>query len=377
MKVIFYIAVIILLFGCRKNLNNYQNTNQTFADVFNTFFNSMNKNYVFWDVDTTNWDRMYKKYSPIFDSLNINNPQDVKKSVDYFREMTSGMVDGHYQIRFINASIKDSFLYPFLDRKILNKIHIPFAYNLIDTQYFDSGYVSGNYINTNNEVVNAVSATIKNKFVYFSCNKFYLSEAYKSTKNNLVRVAIENFIQKINNISPTIKGIIIDVRNNVGGNIADLNFFLGKLVKKTTLIGSCRTKSDLGRLDYIPWIDVNVVSDNSVKKNDLPIYILTDAYTASLSEIFAMSIHALPNGKVIGEKTWGATGPIIDETIFNDGPFIIPNFLSVYTSSVEFKYLDGKMYEGLGFPPDVEIPFNIDLLNKKIDPSIDYIISRF
>jgi C-terminal processing protease CtpA/Prc len=90
----------------------------------------------------------------------------------------------------------------------------------------------------------------------------------------------------------------------------------------------------------------------------MPIFALADCNTASLAEAVTMVIHALPNGKTIGETTWGATGPITSNFLYNDGQFNVSNFLSVFTSSVEFKFIDGKIYEGIGFPPDLPVPFD-------------------
>lgn len=87
----------------------------------------------------------------------------------------------------------------------------------------------------------------------------------------------------------------------------------------------------------------------------MPIIVLTDHFTVSLAEAAAMALRCLPNVSIIGEQTWGATGPITNYGVYNAGPFEIYGILSVYTSSATFKYIDGKMYEGIGFPPDLQV----------------------
>src|SRR5436305_15203845 len=86
----------IMITACRKEISNVETPESyiggSFSDVFKAFWNGMNNNYVFWDIDTTNWDNMYKIYKPVFDSLDINKASDVKKSVQYFRDMTDGLV---------------------------------------------------------------------------------------------------------------------------------------------------------------------------------------------------------------------------------------------------------------------------------------------
>jgi len=86
-------------------------------------------------------------------------------------------------------------------------------------------------------------------------------------------------------------------------------------------------------------------------------------------------LRALPQCRVVGETTFGATGPFAENVLYDDGPFQVPGFLSVTTSSVEFKYIDGKIYEGKGFPPDYPVPFNIQALHSGDDPQMDKALS--
>ncbi len=62
--------------SCRKDIQNVPVPENyiggSFSDVFESFWNGMNNNYVFWSIDTTNWDNMYKIYKPVFAGLDIN-----------------------------------------------------------------------------------------------------------------------------------------------------------------------------------------------------------------------------------------------------------------------------------------------------------------
>jgi carboxyl-terminal processing protease len=94
-----------------------------------------------------------------------------------------------------------------------------------------------------------------------------------------------------------------------------------------------------------------------------------------MSETVIMAIMSLPNGVFVGETTWGATGPITDEDVYDAGQFGIVNFLSVQTSSCKFKYLDGKIYEGKGISPDVYIPYNAMAIGSGKDTQLEKAIS--
>ena len=88
-----------------------------------------------------------------------------------------------------------------------------------------------------------------------------------------------------------------------------------------------------------------------------------------------MALRALPQCQIIGETTFGATGPFAENALYDDGPFDVPGFLSAQTSSAEFRYLDGKSYEGKGFPPDYPVPFNPTALSSSDDPQMDKALS--
>ena len=104
---------IIGFSGCRKNYSiEISNNPENFRDIFEIFWNKMNANYVYWDIDTTNWDNVHIKYKPLFAQLDIKNYADIKKSIQYFNEMTDGLIDNHYYINFLSRSIADSIVYP-------------------------------------------------------------------------------------------------------------------------------------------------------------------------------------------------------------------------------------------------------------------------
>jgi carboxyl-terminal processing protease len=374
------ICLMSLLFSsCKKDIPlpvTYA-TPTNFSEVFEDFWNGMNINYVYWNIDTTDWDNMYLRYKPVFAALNIDDSNDVKKSIEYFRQMTDGLVDSHYDISFTINPVTDSLVFPSLDRKLQTPgFHRPYSYTSIDTvNYLDHGFVEGTYVNSAHEKIYALSGTIGNEVLYFHCSQFALQEAYQSDTSNGVKTTLQYFFNQLHNLPSTIKGIVIDVRNNPGGNVTDLNFFTGQLITNPMQFGYTRYKNGNGRLDYTPWLNAFVTPQSTSVAINIPVIVLADNFSVSMAEATTMAIHTMPNGTFVGETTWGATGPITENSLYNDGQFTVPGFLSVYTSSSEFKYINGEMYEGKGFPPDVAVPFDLNLLNSGLDPQLDKAIS--
>ena len=370
---LYILCIVAILFsGCKKQVYSDYN-GQSVADfnqVFEGFWNNVNTNYVYWDIDTTNWDNKYYQFKPLFAKLDLNNPNDVNKSIGYFKQMTSSLIDSHFQIIGDAPLFAGVNIYPAADRKRISaSFHYQYDYSKTDLKYFDQTQIG---VDT---PLHVTLALIKKKIVYFSCTQFSLLNSYQSSNSNSVHIVLDSLFKRVYSDTSKTTGLIIDIRNNFGGNLSDLNFFIGHLINKQLDFGYSRYKSNSNRLDYTPWIKASITPFGGAKPVAYPIVVLVDNYTVSVAEAVAMAMHLLPNCKIVGETTWGATGPVAAEDIFNGGQFNLPNIFTVYTSSSEFKYIDGKMYEGMGFPPDISVPFNLQTLSRGVDSQLEMAIS--
>jgi carboxyl-terminal processing protease len=369
------LLILLLLTACKKIAPNpiQDQPPTSLSQAFDEFWNHLNVNYVYWDIDTTNWDSVYKQYSPLFSHLQINDTADLATSVRYFRNMTDGLIDHHFSIAFTNSVLKDSSIFPAEDQWRNNPdFHFSTSYLGSDVNYLDSGYQLG-MDPINGSMLTTVSGTIRHDILFFTCNQFSLSAAYQQSDSNGTKTVLNYFFGRLAN--PTdIHAILLDFRDNPGGDADDLNFLVGQFIHQPLLVGYIRSKSSNGRLDYTPWVDITV-SPQGAQAVTLPIYILADKYSQSMAEIITMALRALPQCKVVGETTFGATGPFAENALYDDGPFQVPGFLSVTTSSVEFKYVDGKIYEGLGFPPDYPVAYDPTAIREGDDPQMDKALS--
>ena len=367
---------LLLLTACKKEIPNPVTSQPpaSMSQAFDEFWNQLNVNYVYWDIDTTNWDAVYKKYNSIFSGLRIGDAADLAASVGYFRKMTDGLIDHHFSIAFNNSALTDSSIFPAGDQWRNNPaFRLSYSYLGSDMLHLDSGYLLGTDYTTQSTLI-ALSGTIHGDILFFTCNQFLLSASYQSPGSNGVKTVLDYFFQRLANPAG-IKAVVLDVRDNPGGDANDLNFLVGHFNRQPLRVGYTRNKSGNGRLDYTPWVGVDVSPQAGAQAVTLPVYILADSYSQSMAEIVTMALRALPQCKVVGETTFGATGPIAENALYDDGSFEVPGFLSVTTSSVEFKYIDGKIYEGKGFPPDYPVAFDPQALNTGDDPQLDKVLS--
>lgn len=344
----------------------------TFAAIYEAFWNGMARNYLFWDVDTLKHED-YLKYKSLFSDLDIDNDLHVRKSVRYFRNLSAHLTDGHFNIQFLHPAVRDSLIYPILARKSrLPAFHNPYSYFDVVTEYLDSNYVIGvnNNISHQGVPIIALAGTIDSDVLYFRCNSFYVYQSVVSSSFNGIQPVIELFQQLLDS-SKSWKGIVIDVRSNTGGDLADLNFLIGRLIDKPLQFGFTRYRVGVMSGNYTPLLKAFVQPFAKPGKVSEPVVVLADRVSASLSEHVVMAICSLPNGVFIGDTTWGATGVMTANEIYNSGSFQVDSFLSVNMSSCQFYYVENESYEGIGFPPDIYIPFDIGELRKGNDPVLE------
>lgn len=402
-----YTLILFLSIACKQVIEPTDDTEKAeittnFRGYFDTFWRGMNKNYVFWDIETTNWDNVYKEYAPKFDSLQIGVEKDEQLSGNYFREILSKLKDSHYTTQFssfrgmskndtiINGYQLDGQVFsPALYRKLQQK---DFYLGSLDASqpdlyadmdffgYLDadnrhrvithdpSGGMKSNFI---------ISGTINGSLLYLRFDSFFMYQrynydaAYKRVLNyffSTLKSAPENGI----------KGVVLDVRQNGGGDLRDLNFIVGRLVDKPEVIGYQHYKNGDNRLDYTPWLPFFVKPplelDPNPKKCTIPVVVLSDAHSVSMAEITTMAIKSLsPQNKIIGERTWGAMGALTSKHILTGGQFSVGSQTNsfTYTSSaatVDRNYLS---YEGVGIPPDITVKYNAEAINQGIDKQLE------
>lgn len=361
-----------LLSSCKKETAGPEtHTPANFKELFDQFWSEMNTRYLFWDIDKTNWEEMRSKYAPVFASLDLNKTEDVKRSVGYFREMTAGLIDGHYYITFQHPALRDSIINPSRDRKQRSPDYHPRVNYapLVRTRYLYLDYAEGRDNTTDpSRQVYALTGMIGSDVLYFHCNSFFLYDAWSSSKQNGVKPVLQQFFSNLSQLTPAVKGIIIDVRGNTGGDISDINFLMGRLTGRNVQFGFTKYKNGAGRLDYTPWVPSYIKPVQGSAGVSVPVIALADNFSASLAESVTLAIKQLPGGKFIGERTWGANGPYaFNEQLYNAGPFKITGFMEVQTSSAAFKTIDGTIAEGQGIVPDIPVPFDRAAIEREQD----------
>lgn len=192
-------------------------------------------------------------------------------------------------------------------------------------------------------------------YLYFSSfyNTLYLD--YAEDEN--VAAVLDNFWDLVYNINDTgeTEKIIFDFRHNGGGAFADLSYIVAPLISDDERIPYCYTryKSGDNRTDYTPLIENKITGTATTDTlSDVDIIVLLDLTSASMSELTTLALGEVSDGDtiVMGQRSWGATGPLVEST-FLDGADD-NDYFYLYTSANSTFDLDGNSYEGIGISPD-------------------------
>lgn len=148
------------------------------------------------------------------------------------------------------------------------------------------------------------------------------------------------------------KGLIIDLRSNPGGNLSTVCDIARMILPKGLIV---YTEDKYGKREEYTCNGANEIK--------VPLVVLTNGYSASASEILAGAVKDYGIGKLVGTTTFGKgiVQKVIDLT---DGSAIKLTVSSYFTPS-------GKNIHGIGIEPDVEVEFDADLYQQDIDNQLE------
>lgn len=424
-KYILVLTLIALVFnGCRKEADYHPYIGEngalaydSYAGQFEYLWKCISTGYVFWDVDNTDWDAVYNQYMPQFKALDEKHAagQDVTiAELDaLYQGALGGMTDHHMTIvlRNIFPSANDSYPYVivrpganevaqrdyYIESTGDEQIHLLAFLGNIESQYNIAVHESAT------AYVDEIGATISYHYCLFTLpdgrkipylwqSAAAMTPVLRSTNGaNGVSEAAALLKHWLTAIKETprnqLAGIILDNRANSGGYQDDLDYLIGSFINEKTEIMRTRYKEGPGRLEHSVWTPYYIYPQSQYHRDltaeNIPYVIICDINSISMGEIEPMTIKAvLPTSYVIGERTYGATGPLQPVTSINlnyGGPFGNYNTMNhyIYTSTFEAQ-VDGKVLEGIGLIPDQFVlrkNHNGDF-KPQLDAAIQYIQAR-
>jgi hypothetical protein len=262
----------------------------------------------------------------------------------------------------------------------------PFA---IRYEWLHIPYLEPIDLNLYEHPVDITYALLEGNIAYLSFNHFRLSayldadicKEFFGQPTGLTKVAVESVQNTWNSWFSAIQelkkagnlgGVIIDVRSNGGGMLNDYQYVLGALLPSGGHhMADARFKRGLGRFDYSPIMPQTMPTMEAEHETVTePIVVLCNCNSVSMAEMTSMGAKVLENGTLIGTRTWGGFSALSSNENYSNnyaGYVGIQNVTPVFCyipQEVTFSILDGKIVEGHGVEPDIEVSMDFDAWNK-------------
>lgn len=316
MKKFSIFLVFICTFSCKKD----EISEPSQVTNFETFWKSYNDNYAGFAVNPVDWDSLYKIYRP-----KVTSATSDKELFTIFSNLLAPLKDGH---AFLNAGSLGSYSY--YSEQTSKKPR-----NFLTWQLVKDKYLSDAQSNSKNIAYGGIGGDIG-----------YIWIAGFTDNQEDYQTFTDNFIEKYKSS----KGIIVDARQNTGGNEAFAQIVASRFTEQKVLYRYGRFRAAGSRTSLGDFFSVELNPSRATKFTKKVIF-LTNRATFSAGEDFTLMMRELPNVVHIGDTTGGgvATNPSVNS---------LPNGWNYYVSRViEYDSKQKPITGGI-------IPYKVVSINK-------------
>ncbi len=141
------------------------------------------------------------------------------------------------------------------------------------------------------------------------------------------------------------RGLIIDIRNNGGGELTTAERLAARFVHEKTLVTYIQHKTGTGHNDF-SQLEPRYLEPSSNLRWHKGVCVLTNRSVYSAANDFAVMMRSLPNVKLVGDHTGGGSGMPMSSSL--------PNGWSVRYSACPM-YDKNKQQTEFGIEPDVSV----------------------
>ena len=192
---------------------------------------------------------------------------------------------------------------------------------------------------------------------------------YRVLDDNIGYIRYESFLEGVGegNLDDCLtylalcRGLIIDIRNNGGGDLTTAERLAGRFVQEKTLVSYMQHKTGKGHNDFSS-LEARYLEPSSNIRWHKPVCVLTNRSVFSAANDFAVIMHTLPNVKLVGDHTGGGSGMPMSNSL--------PNGWSVRYSACPM-YDSKKQQTEFGIDPDVKVALTDEATAQGIDLIIE------
>jgi len=312
--------------SCNKEIFGPKN-NQ--LNVFEEEWKYIDENYVYFDYKNINWAAVKAKYQS---KVSSNISEDSLFSI--CSSMLSEIKDGH---SFLTSSSR------FYNYDFTNGYNVYFDLDIT----IKSKYLKNNFQTEGYYTYGIIQDTIG--YVYY---ERFSNDSYF---NNVMQFFKDKNVSKI----------IIDIRNNQGGEAKIPQYMVGYFVSQETLVGYLQFKGGKEHNNFTSKIELKAVPQSIYFGKKVNVLINRNSFSAA--SYFAGMVNNLPNFKLIGQITGGGGGA--------GSPYELPNGWIVAVANEFFMDSKGNQIEN-GISPNMPIENTKKDLKTFIDKMLEKAIEK-
>ena len=156
--------------------------------------------------------------------------------------------------------------------------------------------------------------------------------------------------------------VVIDVRNNSGGNYLLAADVAGRFADRKRTFGYVRRRNGPAHNAFTDDIAETIEPEGPAQFRG-PVFVLANRRAFSSAEDFVLAMHALPSTVVVGDTTAGASGGPIVRELANGWTYQLSEWIE-YTA-------DHRTFEGVGLAPDITVRETAADAAKGIDSALE------
>ena len=324
------IVVVAQLQACFVNddlyLENDAHTN------FEALWKIVDEHYCFFEYKGVDWDSVYNHYAP-----RISNGMGDQSFFNLCGEMLATLQDGHVNL---SSAFASTYYWKWYQDYPVN---------------YDERIIHDNYLGFDFFVAGGIT--------------------YKKLRENIGYIYYDSFSSSISPTTldyimahfTTCDGIIIDVRNNGGGSLTNVEVIASRFITEPILAGYIKHKNGPAHNDLSEPYPFYFKPAQGHILFGKPIAVLTNRHTFSAANNFVQVMKSLPQATIIGDCTGGGSGL----------PFTynLPNGWNIRLSASPILDTEGNDTEW-GIEPDIKVNMADDAQQTGQDAILDRAIEH-
>ena len=323
-------ASILAFASCEKIFFEEDKASTDPRTNFEYLWSEVDKKYSYFDIKGIDWDAVKQRYSD-----SIRSEMSDEELFDVLGSMLNELRDDHtnlvspFNVSVYNVALKNE---PNYNERTIREYYLP---ELMFTGAFSHNFIAGDSI------------------AYLRYGSFMSAVTNEDLDFILTRYA-------------NTKGLILDLRENGGGNVFNIPLILERFVESRTLAAYSQTRNGPGHNDFSAETGFYYNPYDGLRYTK-PVMVLVDRGSYSATTFFSLSTKAMDNITLVGDTTGGGGG------LPNGGQ--LPNGWTYRFSITRLLDLGKQNLAESGVPPDILASFNWSDLTRDeiIDRAIEEI----